>query len=244
MVERKSKFKKLTENMKKTIGILLIIISFYSCQNKKIETSKKDSLTTKIEHKEKEIKLKELELKEKELSNSLNKFKKKKENPENKSALINQKKIKKNPIKDDKVILNIRNVFKTINNNINQYEVKKIYLDESSEGGELLAYLKNGKIKKLEVKQYGHMGQWLFDYYFSDEQLVFAFSQNIKYNKPATMEGSKISERKENRYYFHKYLLYKWLDPNNEEVSKSIYEEKGNELNRNVFELKRKIQGN
>lgn len=147
------------------------------------------------------------------------------------------------PKTEEEIILEIRKKYADINNNINSYKkVKRDLIGESTEGGELEGYLNNGELKKLIATYYGEMGKLIEEYYFWDNRLFFVFTQDYIYNKPMSMDGSKVEKKDENRYYFHKDKLIRWLDPNKAKVNQSKRTEKEKEILQNANKLKEKAK--
>lgn len=136
----------------------------------------------------------------------------------------------------------IREKYGAIEYNLKYYkEVKKDLMGESTEGGELKGFTKDGELKKIIASYYGEMGKLTEEYYFSDKKLFFGFTTAYEYNKPINFEDSKVERKIENRYYFNNDLLIKWLDPNKNEVSESGFLQKGNEIIKKVDVLKGKF---
>jgi len=112
----------------------------------------------------------------------------------------------------------IRERFKHINDNISSYIVKKVDSPEmSTEGGELTFYSKENTIMKMTLQLYGEMGNKATDYYYFDNELFFIYDKLENYDNPIYIEGSKVEETLENRYYFENNKLIKWLDTNKKE---------------------------
>ncbi len=144
---------------------------------------------------------------------------------------------------EEELISDIREKFGAINYNINSYtKVKKDVMEESTEGGELEGYFKNTELRKMITTYYGEMGKLIEEYYLWDDQLFFVFTHEHYYDKPMHMEGSKVSKINENRYYFYKDKLVRWLDPQKKKVAKSKFTEKGTEILQKSKKLKEKVK--
>jgi hypothetical protein len=94
-------------------------------------------------------------------------------------------------------------------------EVKSDLPDESTEGGELTAYLSGQSLRKLIAKFYGETGQAIEEYYFWNERPIFVLRVESHYNKP--LSGIAKSKTEE-RFYFADGVLIRWLDPAKKEV--------------------------
>jgi hypothetical protein len=97
-------------------------------------------------------------------------------------------------------------------------QVKRDLPGESTEGGELTAYLKDSSIRKLSAKFFGESGKALMEYYFWDNQLIFVLRVESHYTKP--MSGV-VKTKTEERFYFADGTLIRWLDAKNKDVTAS-----------------------
>ena len=91
----------------------------------------------------------------------------------------------------------------------NYRQVKRDLPGESTEGGELTAYLKDSSVRKLSAKFFGESGKALEEYYFWENQLFFVLRVDSAYTKP--MSGV-VKNKTEERYYFAGGKLIQWLD--------------------------------
>ena len=131
----------------------------------------------------------------------------------------------------DLLVQDIRSAYSAIRANLDAYDTTMIEIwNESTEGGQATAYYDNGDLKLIEVVWLGETGKHLIEYYFRDGQLIFAFDQDFKYNRPiywdketATENGDsevfdpKKTTVKEDRYYFNNEKLFLWLDNDRQE---------------------------
>ncbi len=123
----------------------------------------------------------------------------------------------------------IRAQYVSINKNVARYKkVKKELSGYSAEGGEMDAYLDNKSVMKIVAHFYGEMGRADEDYYFWDGQLIFVFRRESTYDRPLS---GKIISTKENRFYFNKGHMIRWIGENGRPVSdgKSSFKEKQDE---------------
>lgn len=103
--------------------------------------------------------------------------------------------------------------------------IEKDLIGQSSEGGFVVLYFDNKNLKKIVNTTYGETGKEITEYYLNDDGLFFSFRRTYSYDKPINVGGSKISSIKENRYYFFKKHLIRWLD-NKRSVNSSSREYK------------------
>jgi hypothetical protein len=150
--------------------------------------------------------------------------------------------IEQEPSEED-IIADIKKQFTEINQSTNSYDVNVVeILGESTEGGELKSYTQNGELKKMVVSYFGEMGKLVEEYYFFKEQLFFAFIQRYSYDKPIYVEHSKVEKIEEERYYFHKDKLVRWLNPDKEQVASSNFKPKELAILRDVKGLKERLE--
>src|SRR5690606_39258883 len=75
----------------------------------------------------------------------------------------------------DSLVKDIRLKYTEIRANLDSYDTTMIEIwDESTEGGQATAYYHNGDLKLIEVVWLGETGKNQIEYYFNDEQLIFA----------------------------------------------------------------------
>lgn len=114
----------------------------------------------------------------------------------------------------------IKKEYAEINSKTAAYDkVEKDVFGQSAEGGIIIAYYDNKDLKKVITTFYGETGKAVTEYYFNKDGLFFAFNIKYFYDKPMYIEGSKIASTEENRYYFLKNQLLKWLDKNKKSVN-------------------------
>lgn len=213
--------------MKKSIIYCLTII-IVACN----QTSTDNTNSEALKEKELELAKKELELKEKEL-----------ELRETEVSRVENNQDKEVQKTEEEIISDIREKFGAINYNINSYrKEKKDLMGESTEGGKLEGYYKNGELKKIVTSYYGEMGKLIEEYYFWGNDLFFVFIQNYSYNIPMYMDDSKVDKIDENRYYFHNDNLIRWLDTDKEKVADSKFNQKETEILQKTTKLKEKLK--
>lgn len=93
--------------------------------------------------------------------------------------------------------------------------VKREIEGQSTEGGELTAYLRGTEVVKLDAIYYGESGKAAEAYYLEEGRVVFILRTDIVYDKPLS---GVVKTTTEERFYFAKGELIKWLD----EAKKSV----------------------
>lgn len=147
------------------------------------------------------------------------------------------------PKTEEEIIAEIRAKFEEINKNSASYQTKSMDLTgESTEGGELKSYYQNEALQKADVNYYGEMGKLTEEYYFSEGNVFFVFTQQHAYDQPIYMEGSKVVKTEEHRYYFHNNKLIRWLDPNKEKVADADFKQKESEIFQKINELEEALE--
>jgi hypothetical protein len=144
-----------------------------------------------------------------------------------------------------KNLAKIRKLYSQIQQEKTTYDTTKIEVwDESTEGGDIVKYYKNGELKLGEKLLAGEMFRTIESFYF-EEELFFVLKTYIKYNRPIYYNKGMAKENndnewfnpekfitEENRYYFQNQKLFLWID------------EKKNELkspNKNLVEAEKNI---
>lgn len=139
-------------------------------------------------------------------------------------------------------IFDIRKKYNDISHTLESLETKEIYeLNWSTEGGDAIAYLNDNQICLIRAEWFGHMGKGIYEYYFSEGKLIFAFYTDYRYNRPFTYTEKIAKENddeaydpsktviSESRLYFKNRVLFRWLDDDNNIVNGAEYEDKQKE---------------
>ena len=101
------------------------------------------------------------------------------------------------------IINEINNEIMIINQDkSNYYKMEKDLFGESSEGGVMIAYYSESKLRKVKVTYYGEMGQATFEYYLKDGEVIFIHRKVSNYNKPIYFSDSKVKSISTYKYYF------------------------------------------
>jgi hypothetical protein len=129
------------------------------------------------------------------------------------------------------LVKDIRLKYTEIRTNLNSYDTTMVEIwDESTEGGQATAYYDNGNLKLIEVVWLSETGKNQIEYYFNDGKLIFAFDQDLDYNRPIYWNEEIAKENgdnevfdpekttvKEDRYYFNNEQLFLWLNNDKQE---------------------------
>jgi hypothetical protein len=124
------------------------------------------------------------------------------------------------------IILKIRKEFVNINADSKKYRISlKDIMGLSTEGGELKNYYDGDELKKSVLTLFGEMGKSIREYYFAGEQVFFCYERNTEYDKPGYSKDMHIKKIEENKYYFDKEKLIRWLGPSGKIVPSDQYKE-------------------
>jgi len=144
---------------------------------------------------------------------------------------------------DESGILEIRKEYKNIRDALPSLIKTEIELSGySAEGGKATAYRDNKKnIRLIKVELYGESGKVFEEFYYLSGSLIFAFYKSYRYNVPfyVTPEVAKdaggvaFDQKKtkitEDRHYFEKEKMVRWIDENKKEVTPTSKEFKESE---------------
>ncbi|MCX2486563.1 hypothetical protein [Pedobacter sp. MR2016-24] len=110
----------------------------------------------------------------------------------------------------------------------------------SAEGGELITYYKKLAVVKEHAILYGEMGKVEIDLYYNATGLFFVYKKETFYDQPMYVKGSKVKSLTQNRYYFHKGGMIRWIGTDHRTVSpgSTAYREEAG----NVMELAAQIK--
>lgn len=144
---------------------------------------------------------------------------------------------------EDRIIIEIREKYADINYNLTNYKkVTEEIQDASTEGGTIDIYYKDKVAEKMVVSYFGEMGMFRAEYYLDKGQLMFIFAETHRYNRPMYYDEKMARENNdtewfdqaktivlENRYYFHRGKMIRWLDENKNKKDKGSEEFKNAE---------------
>lgn len=114
----------------------------------------------------------------------------------------------------------IRARYAQINRDLKRYtRVETDLMDESTEGGRLTAYYFKGAPRKLVARYYGETGRATEEYYFWNNSLFFVLRAEERYRNPIGVDSSPtVRSRQEDRYYFARGRLTRWVNPRGRQV--------------------------
>ena len=129
---------------------------------------------------------------------------------------------------EEDIIKQIRQQFKTINDENKSYASEKQIIETEDAGVEqtLTTFFKGKQLMKIEVKFLGDMAESSNHYYYWNNQLFFIYSTNTYH---AYNDGNIETTTNENRYYFDKNKLIRWLDSEKKQREKNSDEYKEKE---------------
>jgi hypothetical protein len=114
--------------------------------------------------------------------------------------------------------------------------IERELTDFSTEGGTLKAYVDRDRIKSLVAVLYGETGRSYEEYYYDDAgELFFVFQQENRYDKPF----GRVVRRREERLYFDRGHLIRWLRGANQPVSPNRPEYR--EREKSVLDVSRRL---
>jgi hypothetical protein len=150
------------------------------------------------------------------------------------------------------------NTIDNIRDSIDSYDTTMVkFWDESSEGGQMIAFFDKDDLKLMEVRLYGETGKRKIEYYFDNGQLFFVLNTDYRYNRPFYWDEEKAKENNdteyfdpnktvinENRYYFENKRIIRWIKPNGEETNNKIedYENLEIEILQYADKMKEKLK--
>ena len=124
------------------------------------------------------------------------------------------------------IILKIRKEYAAINTDSKKYRIAlKDIFGLSTEGGELKSYYDGNVLKKSVLTLFGEMGKSIREYYFAGEQVFFCYERNAEYDKPGYNKDMRIKKVEENRYYFNREKLIRWVGAAGEIMPSNQYTE-------------------
>jgi hypothetical protein len=111
----------------------------------------------------------------------------------------------------------IRAQYGTIKHELPTYHtIERELTGFSTEGGTLKAYVDRDQIKSIVAVFYGETGRSYAEYYYDDAgELFFVFQKESRYDKPF----GKVVHAREERLYFDRGQLIRWLRDANKQVS-------------------------
>jgi len=88
-------------------------------------------------------------------------------------------------------------------------------MNESTEGGQLILYVENKKVKKITAILYGEFGKSVNEYYVLDQQVFFVLKSTFLYQNPIYEGKVIVKEKSQSRFYFYNNKMIRYLNQNN-----------------------------
>jgi hypothetical protein len=87
--------------------------------------------------------------------------------------------------------------------------------ENSSEGGEIIAYKSATEGRRIDATYYGHMGMSESEYYYFKGEVYFLYLKRYIYNMPPTESGYDSNKTiiEESRYYYSNNKMIRWIKP-------------------------------
>lgn len=160
----------------------------------------------------------------------------------------------------DSLIKSIQAKCQYIHTNLKTYDtILKEEWEGSSEGGEIIGYHKNKDIKIIKGVYFGETGKTETQYCFDDSELIFYFEKRYEYNRPIYWDKEHLQENSdstifdlskttitEERLYYHKEKLIRWIRNGKKEVDLSDYTNSlfGQSLITHAYKIRRTLKNN
>jgi hypothetical protein len=106
--------------------------------------------------------------------------------------------------------------------------------DRSTEGGEMKTFYLGKSLQKARLIYYGETGKAVFEYYFQDGVVFFILKRTYNYNIPIYMKGSRVSKIEEEKFYFNRQKLIRWIGPTGKIIPASQYPAKEKEIEKDL----------
>ncbi|WKV11807.1 hypothetical protein [Marivirga harenae] len=116
-------------------------------------------------------------------------------------------------------ITEIKKLYRETQDNKSTYKtLTQDDFENSSEGGELIAYKDSKEVRLIEASYYGHMGKTEAEFYYLNGQIYFIFLKEFRYNMPPTELGydQDKTTTEESRFYFWDNRMIRWINPDGE----------------------------
>ncbi|MFW5872718.1 MAG: hypothetical protein ACOCVN_01905 [bacterium] len=95
--------------------------------------------------------------------------------------------------------------YQKINADSNMIVVEKKLNSFSTEGSRVIGYYnRKGDLRKADLFFYGEMGKKKEEYYYRNNKPIIIIQRFFIYDKPIYIDGSKIIEEEEYKYYFYR----------------------------------------
>lgn len=130
----------------------------------------------------------------------------------------------------------IRTKYQAIRSDLKSFDTVIIDVwNESTEGGQTTGYFKKKNLKLIESVSFGEKEKNELELYFENGLLFFVYEKHYTYNRPIYWGEKHMKENNdtstfdpkktivaEDRYYFHREKLIRWLDTNQKVVDLTL----------------------
>lgn len=99
------------------------------------------------------------------------------------------------------IIKQIRSNFSQINSISNWDKIVEKEIMETTEGGIVTFYFKNGTMLKMIAKQYGGTFQSITEYYFLNGSISFIYDKQYIYNRPVYMDSTYAKQLGDDEWF-------------------------------------------
>jgi hypothetical protein len=141
---------------------------------------------------------------------------------------------------ENKLILDIRKKFNTVESNIKTYKIRECEMEEG-DPSTLKGYYQGSELMKIYYQTGDNMGNSEESYYFWKGKLFFAYIVTVcNIQVPG---NSCKSPGTEDRYYFHNSKLIRWIDSDRKKIrgENPLFKRKENRLLNLAGEYKKKL---
>ncbi len=109
-----------------------------------------------------------------------------------------------------------------------QYIVKeKELMGESTEGGVIKGFYSGSELKKVTAILYGEMGKRIYEYYYDDGVLIFAYDETQQYDghifELAPGEAPTVASKIGQRFYFDGGEMVQWINGDAEIITDTTH---------------------
>jgi len=107
---------------------------------------------------------------------------------------------------------------------------RKNIFGQSSEGGLLENFYDDKTLRKAVMTLFGETGKSADEYYFLNGEIIFVLQTEVRYKSPIYMGKTEIKNREENRFYFNKKKLIRWIGKDGKIMDAGLYPAKEQEI--------------
>jgi hypothetical protein len=138
------------------------------------------------------------------------------------------------PIKADTtglLIQLIRNEVGSINAGSSKFRIVTADIEgRSAEGGESKKFYDGKVLRKAVITYYGETGEAINECYFLNGQLLFLYKKVKRYKRPLGHSKVEADKIEEDRFYFVRGKLIRWIAKDGKIANKNLYATKEKEV--------------